>query len=182
MNSSAKVVISSNRSKKVPVRGFDKPKTLSYTQLKEENSILHQRNADLEHKVSKQNNALTAAQRNAKTFEKENQTLKEQLEEERKQQTEYVENVTKQWTTDKEMLTDKLLRCEMKLEDLGVNPVTLDDGTNTYEDKLLKQEAAKRAEVLRERLEENISNSQNFLQRMQEIAMQSREALKQLDC
>ncbi|XP_038073714.1 uncharacterized protein LOC119741865 [Patiria miniata] len=184
MNGLAKskgMTTTTTRSKKIPGRSFEKPKTLSYTQLKEENGILKQRSVDLENKVSKQSSALNVAQRNAKTFEKENKTLKEQLEEEKQQNTEYVESVTKEWTAQKETLTDKLVRCETKLEDLGVNPVTLSDCSNTEDEDVSKREALKRAVVLKEKLVENISNGQNLLHKIQEITMQSRDALKQLD-
>ncbi|XP_033641003.1 uncharacterized protein LOC117301238 [Asterias rubens] len=169
------------RTKTLPGRNFDKPKTLSYTQLKEENSSLQKRNSELEHKFSKLNNALNVSQRNAKEFDKENTSLREELKDEQVKHTDYVDSVTREWTSQKQMLNDKLSRCEVKLEDLGVDPVALNDFPITDYDDATRRETLARVEILQERLTENITTNQEFLNRIKDISSQSIQALEQLD-
>ncbi|XP_072031889.1 uncharacterized protein [Amphiura filiformis] len=185
MTSNKSASSSFNRSKKQAVSTVlnGTQKTMSYNQLKQEVGILQEENCDLRNKYSKHQNALHSSQKTTKHLQKENQELKEQMEKSEKEYTESMETKTQEWTSKNSHLEGRLVQCEVKLEELGVDPVNLDrlDGSSDAQETQQRTQAVENANILKQKLEDNIVRSQQMLKQVKDVSSQCQLALAELD-
>lgn len=156
-------------------------KTMSYTQLKQEVLVLQEQNDELRNKSCKHQNALHTSQKTTKHLQKENEELQQQVTTTEREFKDTIESRTQEWTSRNDHLTGRLSKCEVKLEELGVDPVSMDRLQDDDTIKQQRSQAVESARVLQQKLEDNITRNQEQLHSIKDLSTQVKQALAELD-